>query len=623
MRDRLPQACLVLLALCAAAPAFAEDDPRENTAIEETAAAPIAAVEAPSPVVPAASALTDRMTFDLNGYYRTRFVGLANVPVGRVDRQGFLASEPHVGRDDASGGSFFYSRLRLEPSLRFGGDPATGKPPRAAIYSQIDLLDTVLWGDNARRAAVPLFAGNPSQTGIDGLERPDLLLRRLWLELALPVGMLRVGRQGSHGGMGILFNDGNGFRNDFGDADHGTTFDRILFATRPLTIFNAITRGDRRETPLIWIVGYDRLVQDTLGFGSNPSSPETRLDRGPYGWLTRPTCGDANDPGGSTQTRKCDNAVGQFVTGLIWRDEALNLKQSTDELMVGAIYVNRGQGFTDSGLHIFDVFWRFQMGFAATGPALLTEGEVATIRGSTNGIKLLPGGFFDEDTGLSDTALRGDILNYAARVGLTTREWDGLVEIGHSSGDEQLIGDPTFRMYPMHSDYKMGLLMYPVAAAARSYNTNAGRASDALHGGGGVFNSTYLNAKGRYRIHGQTSQVEVIGQGIFGWADTLNGGRVLGFTADYYAPRDPANPWANNQCRAFEPACAIGMEFDLAVRFKWLPTTNLQGAGRYDQYRLHWSNEFGVMRAGRALAPRLAEGASTLWTAQSRIAFLW
>lgn len=569
---------------------------------------------------PVAKTLPGKLSFDLHGYYRTRFVSMANVPVARLDGSGKLASEPHVGRDDASDANYFTSRLRLEPSLFWGEE---GASPKVALHSQVDVLDTVVWGDNSRRASVPLFANNPSTTAFDGTERPPVLLRRLWLELAIPVGMVRVGRQASHGGLGLLFNDGNGFRNDFGDADEGTTFDRVMFATRPLTIINAIRKGDRSETPLVFILGYDRLVQDPLGFGSDPANTDTRHAAGPYGFLTTPTCGNAEAPAGTTPTPKCNNSVGAWMTGLIWRDDKLKLRQDTDELLVGAIYSNRSQEFNDSRLHIIDGFWRLKLGLTKTGPSILTEGEVAMIKGSTSGLKLLPGGVFDEETGLAENALEGDILNYAGRVGLTTRTWDGLVELGHSSGDEQLIGgDGRFKMYPMSSDYKMGLLLYPVALHARSFNTNAGRASDALHGGGGVFNSTYLNAKARYRIHKESYQVELIGQGVLAWADTLNGGRVLGFTADYYAPRNAADPWANNECAAFDSACALGWEADLAVRLKWLPS-EVPGTGPNDRYMLHWSNEFGVMQAGSALAPRLAEGAGTLWTVQSRIAFLW
>lgn len=574
-------------------------------------------LEAPASLL---DALPGKLSFDFHGYYRTRFVTMSNVPVGRLDRAGSVASDTHTGRDDASDANYFTSRLRLEPSILFGDE---GKAPKVAVYSQFDLLDTVVWGDNARRAKVPVFAGNPTNTGSDGLERPSVHLRRLWLELAIPVGQLRVGRQGSQGGLGLLFNDGNGFRNDFGDADAGTTFDRVMFATRPLTIVNALTKGDKSETPLIFIVGHDRLVQDPLGYGSNANAAETRLNGGPFGFVSDQPCGDALDPDGTKPTTKCDNSVSQWSTGLIWNDKNLNLRQATDELTLGAIYVNRAQQYTRSRLHIFDAFWRFKMGLTKNGPSLLTEGEAYAIRGRTSGLKVISGGVFDDNTGLADQEITGDILNYAGRVGLTTPVWDGVFELGHSGGDEQLVGgDGHFKMYPWHADYRMGLLMYPVALHARSYNTMAGRASDALHGGGGVFNSTYLNLKGRYRIQKPTYQVEFVGQGIVAWADTLNGGRVFGFTADYYAPRDVDNPWADNECKLFESACALGWEVDLAVRFKWLPR-EVPGAGPTDRYMVHWSNEFGLMQAGRALEPRLAQGAGTLWTAQSRIAFMW
>ncbi len=582
----------------------------------------------PSPPAPPTGAAglgpLGRLHLDVHGYFRTRYVNIARVPVGRLDSTGTLASEAHTGRDDASNAHFLHSRLRLEPSLRWGGDPAAGVPPRVSLHAQIDMLDNVVWGDNARQASVPLFAENPSATGLAGDERPSLFLRRLWLEIALPVGLLRVGRQASHGGLGLLFNDGNGFRNDFGDATGGSTFDRVVFATRPLTVYRALKNGDRRETPLIFLVGHDWLVEDGLGFGSDPAKTSTRQNGGPYGFLTTPTCGDALDPTGQKPTRKCDDDVSQWLTALVWKDTALRLRKETDELQLGLVYVSRGQDFNQSRMHIIDGFWRFQAGLSRSGPSLLTEGEVVAIRGSTRGIKLLPGGLFDNKTGQSDNALEGDILNFAARLGLTTPSWDGLVEYGSSSGDEQLIGgDRRFKMFPVNADYKMGLLMYPVALWARSVNTAAGRASDALNSGGGVFNSSYLNPKVRYRFTRESSQFELIGQGLLGWANTLNGGEVLGFVADYYAPRNAAAPWANNRCKAFDSDCAIGWEVDVAARVKWLPSTDLPNAGPNDRYLLQWSNEVGVMKAGKALAPRLAAGADTLWTIQSRIAFLW
>ncbi len=631
---RVPAVCLTLaLGLAYPSPAWSADAPEAETdktlSLKDDTAATAAGDSIKKDLDPDAEAGTatageigGELELDFHGYYRTRYVSMFNVPVARLDSNGYLASDLHTGRDDASDAGFFTSRLRLEPSLRWGGDASTGEAPIVALHSQFDVLDTVIWGDNARQAEVPLFAGNPSITGIDGHERPPVFLRRLWMELSVPIGQLRIGRQPSHGGLGILFNDGNYFRNDFGDADGGMTLDRVMFATRPLTIINAITRDDPSETPLIALVGRDRLVEDPLGFGSDPASVDTRQATGPFGWVATPTCGDALDPSGTAPTEKCANDVSQWVTGLIWNDPGLRLRQDTDHLMLGAFYVSRDQAYSNSRLHIVDGFWRFQMGLSETGPSLLTEGEVSVIQGNTNAIKLLPGGLFDEETGLAENTLEGDILNYVARVGLTTPAVDGILEYGHSSGDEQLIGDSQFRMYPMHPDYRVGLLLYPVALYSRSYNTPAGRTSNAMHSGGGVFNSTYVNAKTRYRLPRDTYQIELIAQGIMAWADNLNGGRALGIVSDYFAPRDPEDPFADNSCRPFDPDCALGWEIDLAVRLKWLPG-DVPGTGPHDRYMLHWSNEFGVMRAGKALAPRLAEGAATLWTAQSRIAFMW
>ncbi len=619
---RLLLVCSLVAPIAGAAHAdtgSADAPPADAPAADEPRPAPLPVV-APPPPAPAAP--LGGLRFDFGGYFRTRAVWIDDAPVARLDADGSLASAAHTGRDDATEASWVFSRLRLEPSLSWGGDPAAGVLPRVALYAQIDVLDNVLWGDNARQAAVPLFAGNPSTTGLGGDERPPVHVRRLWLETALPIGVLRVGRQASQGGLGLLFNDGNGFRNDFGDAEGGSTFDRVLFATRPLTIYNALTRGDRSETPLIFIAGRDWLVQDALGFGSKPASVDTRPAPGPYGFLGERTCGGATDPDGAAPTPKCDDDVRQWITGLIWRDPALRLVADTDELTLGAIYVNRSQDFTYSEMHIIDAFWRVQVGLSETGPSVLTEGEVALIRGETRGLKIIPGGLFDEKTGLADNATEGDITNFAVRLGLTSPAWDALVELGHSSGDAQLIGDPTFEMFPMHADYRVGLLMFPVAVRARTFNTAAGRASDALHSGGGVANATYLVPKARYRLGGVGYQVELVGQAVLAWADTLNGGRVLGFVADYYAPRDADDPFADNDCSAFDPACALGVEVDVAARLEWLPREPV-APGAPIRYMMRWSTEAGVLSAGRALSPRLAEGADVMWTLQSSLTFAW
>ena len=75
----------------------------------------------------------------------------------------------------------------------------------------VDVLDDVVWGDNASKASTALFAGDPSVTGQSGLETSTFNIKRAWMEFDIPVGKVRVGRQPSQWGLGILGNDGNGF----------------------------------------------------------------------------------------------------------------------------------------------------------------------------------------------------------------------------------------------------------------------------------------------------------------------------------------------------------------------------------------------------------------------------
>lgn len=58
------------------------------------------------------------------------------------------------------------------------------------------------------------------------------MMKRVWGEVSTPVGILRFGRMGSHWGLGVLHNDGNGIDNDWGD-----TVDRVSFTAEPFAGF--------------------------------------------------------------------------------------------------------------------------------------------------------------------------------------------------------------------------------------------------------------------------------------------------------------------------------------------------------------------------------------------------
>jgi hypothetical protein len=559
---------------------------------------------------------TDDFAIDLHGYFRTRLINTHGFPmqdITSVDENGVLRKTPD-GLDDGANLSYGYMRFRLDPTIRFGN----AANPVFAIKSQIDFLDNVVFGDNSRQGSVPLFAEDPSTTDIFGRDQSFVKIRRLWLEFNALVGQIRIGRQPSHGGMGLLFNDGNGFRNDFGDAERGSTFDRIAFITRPITVFNAITKKDSRPTPLIFLLAYDWLVEDPLGVARQPKAATDRnVDKGFGGFLRNSSC---PDPDNNFELKTCDDDVSQFVTGLIWLDPDLDIFSHTDEVSAGYIFVWRFQDVSDSDVYIHDAWLRFQMAMGYNMPSIYLDTEMTMIKGSSRGISLIGG--YDDAAGKTAKTLTADVFNMVGRLGVkdinaSAVELDIIGEMGHSSGDPTLLGEETFKMFAINEDYKVGLIMYPIALTGRSFNA-AGGISSALTNGGGVWNSTYIFPHFRLRPTGTFKNIELVGAVLLAWADTLNGGVWLTGETGYFAERtDPLD----NECSLFQGDCALGTEFDLALKVKWLRRDSLNEARDVDNYMMRWSTEFGYMKAGKALAPKL--DTESIWTLQSRIAVVF
>ncbi|MGB5811668.1 MAG: hypothetical protein WBG86_14115, partial [Polyangiales bacterium] len=191
------------------------------------------------------------LKFQFHGYYRARYNWVGNSP----------ASRNSDGDYPTGTASYGYMRLRLDPEVTYGPNPDL---PIARLRFTIDGFDNVVFGDNARVFGVPLFATDQSATNVDGFDlRETLRLERAWIEFLVPIGQIRVGRMESQWGVGLLTHAGNGLA-DWGDFLRGETFDRILFATRPLTVGRAIKSGDSRQTPLIYAFVYDRLTQDPV-----------------------------------------------------------------------------------------------------------------------------------------------------------------------------------------------------------------------------------------------------------------------------------------------------------------------------------------------------------------------
>ena len=410
----------------------------------------------------------DRFHFEVEGHYRTR---------------GYLFSGMF---DQDRPATYMEHRLRVRPIASYRG--------LARLAMEIDALDNVVWGDNASLATTAVFAGDPSATSVTGRTLPSVALNRVWLEMDLPVGQLRVGRQPSHWGLGILANDGDGFEPRFGENRAGNTFDRVLFATRPLSIVDAIRGVEDREIPLIAGVGVDRLVTSPqiryYGYRCQPGIPETD-DR------YRPECDRSGDgvtdaDHGFTDDRFTedrrghgwwtdpDQAVMEMVYVLLYQGEDLDLFGLEGDLTAGTYVVHRVQGETDSNILILDGY------LDATIEGVIAQAEVVHIRGQTRAITL-PGAVGAGDDPLAKTA---DIWGYVLRGGYEQPGWKVLVEHGHASGDDN-VADARFTGRPLHEDYNVGLLLYQevLRRVTASVWTEA---ADGLWSQGGVYNSRYL-----------------------------------------------------------------------------------------------------------------------------------
>ena len=173
----------------------------------------------------------------IDGYLRARPDLFYKFDMGRgTDQAGYplFPRSPNSPNDRTQAG--VNGRFRLEPTINVSEE--------IRIRSQIDMLDNLVWGSTpdyaySRDAANNYYADanqfsifSMSQTtqrsGINSIQ-DSIAVKRVWGEISTPVGILRFGRMPSHWGLGMLYNDGSGIDNDYGD-----TVDRVSFTAEPI-----------------------------------------------------------------------------------------------------------------------------------------------------------------------------------------------------------------------------------------------------------------------------------------------------------------------------------------------------------------------------------------------------
>jgi hypothetical protein len=483
------------------------------------------------------------LKFQFHGYYRARYNWVGNAPMQ-------VGSIPSASRFPSKNASYGEMRLRLDPEVTYGPNPDL---PIARLRITIDGFDNVVFGDNARVFSVPLFAVDQSITDRNGFDlNESLKLERAWIEFLVPIGQIRVGRMESHWGLGLLTHAGNGLA-EWGEFYRGETFDRILFATRPITLARGISKGDTRQTPLIFAFLYDRLSQDTVVDPTISSS----LDGG-SGAATNPNFKPlyTTFPERSTfplaYLTNLDRRVNEIANVLAWFDEDFG-RAATDELFAGTYVVYRWQQSTGSRITIPDVSWRMKYTLKKKrNLAITTAGEYSAILGHSGALSF-SGGCPPEPCNNG----KGRIHNLLARIGVMDEgSWAFQAEGGFSTGDDNLLSGalgppdedpPILRTRGFNENVKVGLLMYQVALKALTWNTLVNFNAVELGANGSVWNSKYLMPSFRFTV---VPGLELHTQFLVAWADKLD-------------PKIYVNE--NSQC-AFDANCFMGWEADLALR---------------------------------------------------------
>ena len=527
------------------------------------------------------------LKFIFHGFYRARYNWIGNAPMPKGSVEGVpLTDFP------SKNASYGYMRLRLDPEVTYGPNPDL---PIARLRFTIDGLDNVVFGDNARVFNVPLFAVDQSKTDVDGTDLVESLkLERAWIEFLVPVGQIRVGRMESQWGMGQLTHAGNGLA-EWGDFLRGETFDRILFATRPITLVRGITKGDTRQTPLLYAFLYDRLTQDPVTDPTIPSAQD-----GSAGAATDPNWKPfySTYPTRSTfplaYLTNLDRRVNEIVNVLAWFDEDYG-NAATDELFLGAYVVYRWQRSTESRIIIPDVTWRLKHTFKKNRKlALYTEGEWHSILGHSGALRFT-GNCPPEPCGRGEAGIH----NVMGRLGLgNPQKWGTYLEGGWSSGDSDIISlqedSPKLTTRGFNTNIKVGLLMYQVALKALTWQALSPLNAQELGANGSVWNSVYLMPVGRFTI---VPGLELHAQFLVAWASAL----------------DPLIYGIGNRKEScgLSSDCFYGFEGDLAIRAKM---------GAKD---IVWVDlETGIMKPGKAFT-NAGFNDVPLWTVQLRAAMIF
>jgi len=187
----------------------------------------------------------------------------------------------------------WYMEQRLRVDLGFQ------VPKVVKIMTQMDILGGVLFGDNGDFGQEPEPSmglaltskwPNNSTWGIGLLKDGDplapdsygpvlqgvepIVVNRVWGEVMLPFGLLKIGRQPASTSPGMSSHDGSR-SNRWGVSRYSPTADRIFFATKISEMWRMVSEGQdsvpnrRLDKGVFLAAAYDQVVNDDVQIGSD------------------------------------------------------------------------------------------------------------------------------------------------------------------------------------------------------------------------------------------------------------------------------------------------------------------------------------------------------------------
>lgn len=420
--------------------------------------------------VPAAE--VDVHRFFVQGEYQLRYQAMRSFTLDPSATT--IQRRPGIIEDSLGQNQFVTHWLRVTPRLQL--------EDALEIVGQVDVLTGLLAGELAHDT----HADRTPRDEYNGFS--NIQLRWLYAQYKLPIGVIRVGQQPNHWGMGLLANDGD-HPTLFGDYRYGSISERILFATKPAG----------KDSDFYLALAGDLVYRDNIA----------RLSRGEQAFQGVL----------AAFYEKGFDKLGVFST---------LRHQSTDKNSGSAIYTD------EIDVLAVDVHGRMAVPVPGTDGFLFGEAEAATVVGSTNVLRTADqardggrtqvrswggaavlgyvhrayaSGFWSDSAG-DPVKARDAAMSYLGAPnarGVPYGDFVAQVEVGYASGDADPY-DGTQKRFTFDPNHKVGLLLFDevlrwqtaraATAAQDPLLTNATRPApgiDLLPSNGGVFGAQYVN----------------------------------------------------------------------------------------------------------------------------------